>query len=333
MGFVLNRKAKLDYKMLTVVIILYALALTYLIFLGSEGPGALYLLAITFFTTMIFPVRYAYLSVGINLFICTVIGLLIRFHLLDSPLTDSYDLSLWMAYSGNLIFISVIMVVMIKSILNGFEKTISKEALLLKKLDASEKYYRNIFDSNPVPMYIFELKTGNFLKVNQAAIDKYGYSADEFMHMNITDIRPVNELGKLMDLFSTIKRREYSGLLTHLTKTGDTFPVEIDTNIVNLDGVEARLVLATDVSERVRYVRKIEQQNQDLKDIAWIQSHKVRAPLTNIMSLIDLLLMESNGEQLELLQMLKGSSDKLNEAIRSIVEQAEGKVKADSFKD
>lgn len=325
MGFVLNRKIKLDYRMVIVIAMLYILAVVYLFFLGSDGPGALYLLIITFFTAMIFPVRLAHVSLIINVLICLSIGMIIEFKLLPTPLSDSYDLPLWLAYSGNLIFISFISVLMIRHVLNGFEGTIAKETILLKKLDASERYYRNIFDSNPVPMYIFDMKNGDFLKVNDAAIRKYGYSNEEFLHMNITNIRPSDELGKLMDLYSTIKTREYSGLLTHLNKEGQSFPVEVDTNIVNLDGVDARLVLATDVSERVNYVRMIEKQNKDLKDIAWIQSHKVRSPLTNIMSLTDFMLQQPHADHVDLLYMLKDSAAQLNDTIQAIVEQAENK--------
>lgn len=323
MGFVINRKIKLDYRMVIVVILLYIVAVTYLVFVGSDGPGALYLLIITFFTAMVFPPKATYIPLIVNTLICVGIGMVIQFNIFPTPLSDTYDLALWIAYSINLIFVSFVSVLMISSILNGFEKTRRKEVMLLKKLDASERYYRNVFDSNPVPMYIFELNTGNFLKVNDAAVKKYGYSKEEFLSMNISKIRQTSEISKLMDIFSTVKTRTYSGILTHVSKDGQSFPVEIDTNIVSLDGVDARLVLATDVSKRVNYVRMIEKQNQDFKDIAWIQSHKVRAPLTNIMSLTEMMLQNPHGDHIDLLQLLKESTVRLNETIESIVHQAE----------
>ncbi|WP_322973568.1 PAS domain S-box protein [Pedobacter sp. PLR] len=324
MGFVVNRKIKLDYRMVLVVAFLYLIATMYLLFVGSDGPGALYLLIITFFTAMIFPTKATFIPLVVNILICALIGLIIEFKPFPNALSDTYNLPLWIAYSWNFIFVSFVSVFMISTILNGFEKTRVKEAVLVKKLDASERYYRNIFDANPVPMYIFELTTGNFLKVNDAAVKKYGYSQEEFMSMNITKIRPTSEISKLMDIFSTIKTREYSGILTHMDKSGKLFPVEIDTTIVNIEGIDARLVLATDVSKRMNYVRMIEKQNQDLKDIAWIQSHKVRAPLTNIMSLTEMMLQQPHGDHMDLLYMLKDSTAQLNESIASIVNQAEG---------
>lgn len=323
MGFVVNRKIKLDYRMVIVVALLYLIAVMYLLFVGSDGPGALYLLIITFFTAMIFPTKATYIPLVVNIVICILIGLILQFKFFPNALAETYDLTLWIAYSWNFIFVSFVSVFMISTILNGFEKTRIKEAILVKKLDASERYYRNIFEANPVPMYIFELKTGNFLKVNEAAVKKYGYSQEEFLSMNITKIRPASEISKLMDIFSTIKTREYSGILTHMNKAGQLFPVEIDTTIVNIEGIDARLVLATDVSKRMNYVRMIEKQNQDFKEIAWIQSHKVRAPLTNIMSLTEMMLQNPHGDHIDLLYMLKESTEQLNQSIASIVHQAE----------
>src|SRR6478672_4567304 len=49
-----------------------------------------------------------------------------------------------------------------------------------KALKKSEEQYREIFDANPHPMWIFNPKTLKFLKVNQAAINKYGYNREEF---------------------------------------------------------------------------------------------------------------------------------------------------------
>lgn len=323
MGFVVNRKIKLDYRMVIVVALLYLIAVMYLLFVGSDGPGALYLLIITFFTAMIFPTKATFIPLVVNIVICILIGLILQFKIFPNALAETYDLTLWIAYSWNFIFVSFVSVFMISTILNGFEKTRIKEAMLVKKLDASERYYRNIFEANPVPMYIFELKTGNFLKVNEAAVKKYGYSQEEFLSMNITKIRPASEISKLMDIFSTIKTREYSGILTHMNKAGQLFPVEIDTTIVNIEGIDARLVLATDVSKRMNYVRMIEKQNQDFKEIAWIQSHKVRAPLTNIMSLTEMMLQHPHGDHIDLLYMLKESTEQLNQSIASIVHQAE----------
>ena len=59
-----------------------------------------------------------------------------------------------------------------------------------EELRDSEKQYRLLFHSNPNPMWVFDLETQKFLEVNEAAIQHYGYSREEFLAMTIMDIRP-----------------------------------------------------------------------------------------------------------------------------------------------
>jgi len=320
---IFNKKIMIQTRKILALFLLYVLAVVYIAVLGSDGPGVLYLIIITIFSAMIFPRPAAYWLVGLNVVICAGFGAVIQYRLFDSPLLDSYDLPLWASYSGNLIFVSLISVMLVSKVLNGLEQTIQKEANLVSQLDASEKYYRNTFEANPVPMYVFDMENGQFLHVNEAACSKYGYSKEEFLAMNIVDIRPQTESSKLFDMNSKIKTRDYSGIMIHLNKAKQVFPVEIETNLIRFEDRDARLVMATDVSERITYIEKIERQNRNLKEIAWIQSHMVRAPLANIMSLTEFLIKYPGEDTQETLTFLHDSSEKLNLAIKSIVGQAE----------
>src|SRR5438552_7777243 len=67
------------------------------------------------------------------------------------------------------------------------------EAALL----TSERKYRLLFDSNPLPMWVFDRETRRFLAVNEAAIAHYGFSREEFLAMRIDDIRPPQELPRV----------------------------------------------------------------------------------------------------------------------------------------
>jgi len=324
LSIIFNKKIMIHTRKILALFLLYVLAIIYIAVLGSEGPGVLYLIIITIFSAMIFPRPAAYWLVGLNVLICAGFGAVIQYKLFESPLLQSYDLPLWASYSGNLIFVSLISVMLISKVLNGLEQTIKKEANLISRLDASERYFRNTFEANPVPMYVFDMENGKFLHANDAACTKYGYTKEEFLQMNIVDIRPQSESSKLMDLTSMINNRDYSGILIHINKNKEVFPVEIETNTIRFEEREARLVLATDVSERINYIQKIERQNKDLKEIAWIQSHMVRAPLANIMSLTEFLIKYPGEDTQETLNFLNDSSQKLNMAIESIVGQAGG---------
>ena len=63
----------------------------------------------------------------------------------------------------------------------------------------SENSYRSLFELNPQPMWIYDLETLQFLDVNHAAVDHYGYSRDEFLGMTLKDIRPVEKIANLLE--------------------------------------------------------------------------------------------------------------------------------------
>ncbi len=62
------------------------------------------------------------------------------------------------------------------------------------ELRASEERYRMLFESNPHPMWVYDVESLALLAVNDAAILEYGYSRDEFLKMTIRDIRPLEDI-------------------------------------------------------------------------------------------------------------------------------------------
>lgn len=134
-------------------------------------------------------------------------------------------------------------------------------------LKESEKKYRLLFHSNPHPMWVYDLETLNFLEVNHAAVHKYGYSLDEFLAMNLKDIRPTEDFEKLDEnLRKESDEFSFSGEWRHKNKNGDILLVEIISHSINYAGRDARLVLANDITERKLtedklklYTRAIEQ--------------------------------------------------------------------------
>ena len=65
-----------------------------------------------------------------------------------------------------------------------------------EELRNSEKQYRLLFHGNPNPMWVFDLETQAFLEVNEAAIQHYGYSREEFLTKTLADIRPSEKNGR-----------------------------------------------------------------------------------------------------------------------------------------
>ena len=66
-------------------------------------------------------------------------------------------------------------------------------------LRESDEQYRLLFESNPLPMWVFDPKTLRFMAVNEAAIRLYGYTRQEFLSKSITEIRPEKEVPGLLE--------------------------------------------------------------------------------------------------------------------------------------
>jgi two-component system cell cycle sensor histidine kinase/response regulator CckA len=124
-------------------------------------------------------------------------------------------------------------------------------------LRRSEERYRLLFERHPAPLWLFDPETLRFLAVNEAAIETYGYSRQEFLAMTIEDIRPPEDRGALRETIRGLgDERSESGLWRHQRKGGALLDVSIVSDAVEVDGRRVRLVLAQDVTER----RRLEEQ-------------------------------------------------------------------------
>ena len=120
-------------------------------------------------------------------------------------------------------------------------------------LKESEEKYRFMFANNPQPMWIFDVETLAFLEVNQAAVIHYGYSEEEFLTMTLKDIRPQEDIPKLLKSIES-SNLEYNepGEFRHRKKNGEIIDVQITRHAVTFNGRKARHVLINDITERKR---------------------------------------------------------------------------------
>jgi PAS domain S-box-containing protein len=195
-------------------------------------------------------------------------------------------------------------------------------------LEKSEEKYRSLFHLSPTPMWVFDVETLQFLDVNEAAIKHYGYSKEEFFAMTLPDIRPKEDAGKLKEMIKTLKgaKGHYRYVARHVKRSGEVIDVDIKNSLVELGGREIRLAIVTDISQRLKYIQAIEGQNAKLREIAWIQSHVVRAPLSRLMGLVSLLENSHAPERMgaeDVLSYISASARELDEIIRDIVRKTE----------
>jgi PAS domain S-box-containing protein len=127
----------------------------------------------------------------------------------------------------------------------------------------STERYRAMFDDNPMPMWIYDRETLGFVVVNEAAVRHYGYTRDEFANMTLVDIRPPEDVPALRENVATAPRFDQRRIWRHRKRDGTIISVEITAHEFHVDQRPMRLVLAHDVTERVRAeeaLRKTEEQ-------------------------------------------------------------------------
>jgi PAS domain S-box-containing protein len=120
-------------------------------------------------------------------------------------------------------------------------------------LRASEQRYRDLFEYNPQPMWVFDYDSLRFLAVNQAAVQHYGYSREEFLNMSIKDVRPPEDVPLLLQMVEQARRGlQVPPDYRHRKKDGTIINVEVSRYNLTLDGREAAMILVNDVTERKR---------------------------------------------------------------------------------
>lgn len=125
-----------------------------------------------------------------------------------------------------------------------------------------ERAFDLFFESHPIPMFVYDLKTWAILSVNATAVKKYGYSRDEFRTLTLKDILPAEDVKKNQpDMF-------HSGEGRHQGKDGCVFDMEITLHPLEFDGREAVLVMARDISARKTIEKDLVKRVQQLETVA-----------------------------------------------------------------
>lgn len=135
-------------------------------------------------------------------------------------------------------------------------------------LRESENRYRTLFESNPAPMWIFEKENLKILAANQSALLHYGHSMEQFLSLSAADLLPEEQLPRLR---GSLELSTYFGKWLHRKKSGEQIEVETSEQDIVWEGKPARVVLASDVTERNRVekerLRQLEHFEKELRSI------------------------------------------------------------------
>lgn len=117
-----------------------------------------------------------------------------------------------------------------------------------RRLAASEQRYHTLFNNGPVPMWVYDPATLMLVDVNEAALRRYGYTREEFLGLELRDLRPAEEMPALEAALRELPPQRYGLEWRHKTRTGEILNVRIFAADIEFDGRRARLVLAEDIT-------------------------------------------------------------------------------------
>jgi two-component system sensor histidine kinase UhpB len=134
---------------------------------------------------------------------------------------------------------------------------------LVDRIDPHAGRYRMLFEASPLPMWVLDDETLVFVAVNDAALRVYGYTREEFLRMNLGDLRRSDERRDFL-------RNEpggsvYRGVFRHMKKTGEPLDIDGVAHLVSWRGRRARLVVINDITERRRTQEALERMNRELE--------------------------------------------------------------------
>lgn len=140
----------------------YMVSFGFMFIIGLSGPTFLYMLAASFFCTILFPVKYAYYPTIANVLFCVIIGLLIPLDVMFWKDEPTHNLPQFVAVASNLIFLGFFSSALFPKVFDLLEKSINNERMLKAQLNQQNDNLE---------------KALNTLKEKNAELETFAYSA------------------------------------------------------------------------------------------------------------------------------------------------------------
>jgi PAS domain S-box-containing protein len=186
---------------------------------------------------------------------------------------------------------------------SGVVSDITEEREIASALAESEERFRDLFDNIPLPIWLFDRESLKFLAVNQAAIELFGYSREEFLQMTIRDIRRAEDPHELEESLLRNETIDFLGIRRHVTKDGRNLLIDIAAHEAMRNGRVVRMAALRDVTEQIESQRELlaakdlaEAASHAKSEFLANMSHEIRTPMNAILGMIHLSLAEDLTE-------------------------------------
>jgi PAS domain S-box-containing protein len=331
MVFLLRRKLSLPSKTHIVCIIFLGICFFGTYAFGVSGGYYTCILSIVI-STLIFGKRsgYAYLAISIiGLITLAVLHYSKIIHTEIDFNTYNFNVTTWINLMFGVFWMLLIIVFAIGLFYDLFQQNIealiaqsSEQKTAQEKIISSEKRYRSLIDQASDPIMITDF-TGNFVDANTSLCTIFGYTKEELLTMNIATLLDAQQLSEKPIKFADLARGKHILSDRRMIKKDGSF-IEVEANVKKIDDNNI-MAIARDITERkameferFKIINDLLQRNRDLEQFAYIVSHNLRAPVTNIIGITD---------YLQDTEMKPEERDEMNHGLRTSVSQLDTVIK------
>ncbi|MBS1733631.1 MAG: PAS domain S-box protein, partial [Bacteroidetes bacterium] len=142
----------------------------------------------------------------------------------------------------------------------GTQREITKQKKAEEMLLASEEQYRSLFDESPFCIIVWDITDFSIVKVNQACIDLYGYSREEFLKLTVLDIRPKEDRDSFREFAKKLHEtppHKTTMIAKHITRKKESIYMDITGHPIVYEGKRCMMAMSNNVTEKVQLEKSL----------------------------------------------------------------------------
>ncbi|MGD8779244.1 MAG: PAS domain S-box protein [Ignavibacteria bacterium] len=146
-----------------------------------------------------------------------------------------------------------------KEKLSAFSVVFKTASKINKSQEIKIKMYDIIMRTSPEAIFIYDVDNLKFLEVNDSALKLYGYTRDEFLQMDLTDLYAPEDIQTLLESSGNIKvENTFSGPWRHKKRDSNSLLVMLSKTSLDFRGKKAHLNIVKDITGEIEMGKNIQ---------------------------------------------------------------------------